>query len=118
MPESSYIGSELEIFKHAVNWKLYYGSLIKPFLGARVLEVGAGIGATTEVLISDEQTSWVCLEPDGSLVEEIVKKIESGRLPSKCEARIGDISFLEETEAFDSIVYIDVLEHIENDRDE
>ena len=116
MPDSSYIGSELEIFKHAVKWKNYYGSLIKPYLGKDVLEVGAGIGATTEVLSSNEHTRWVCLEPDGLLVEEIVKKIKNGILPPICEPRVGDISCLGENEVFDSVLYIDVLEHIEDDR--
>ena len=118
MPDSSYIGSELEIFKYAVNWKKYYGGLMRPFLGAEVLEVGAGIGATTEVLISDKQKSWVCLEPDSSLVEEIVKKISDGKLPPICDARVGDISCLKPDEVFDSVIYVDVLEHVENDREE
>src|SRR5436190_20183959 len=118
MPDSSYIGSELEIFKHVVKWKNYYGSLIKPYLGNEVLEVGAGIGATTEVLSSNEQTRWVCLEPDGLLAEEIVKKIENGILPPICEPRVGDISCLGEDEVFDSVLYIDVIEHIEDDKAE
>jgi hypothetical protein len=37
-----YIGDELELFRHAQNWKKYYGEMIKPFFGAKVLEVGAG----------------------------------------------------------------------------
>jgi SAM-dependent methyltransferase len=118
MPEGNYIGSELEIFKHAVNWKRYYGSLIRPFLGKKVLEVGAGIGATTEVLVSGEQTRWVCLEPDSVLVDEIIKKVDDGRLPPICEPRVGDISCLGADDQFDSVIYIDVLEHIEKDAEE
>jgi SAM-dependent methyltransferase len=118
MPDPSYIGSELEIFKHAVNWKRYYGGFIKPFLGQEVLEVGAGIGSTTEVLLTDEQTRWVCLEPDSKLAAEIVEKVNDGKLPPICEPRVGDISCLGETELFDSVLYIDVLEHIEDDKSE
>ncbi len=118
MPESAYIGSELEIFQHAVNWKRYYGKLIRPYLGTEVLEVGAGIGATTEVLISPEHTRWICLEPDSSLVAEIVKKKANRSLPPICEARVGDISCLADDDLFDSVTYIDVLEHIEDDRAE
>ena len=118
MPEGPYIGSELEIFQHAVNWKRYYSEMIRPFLGAEVLEVGAGIGATTEVLLTPEQTRWVCLEPDSSLVGEIVKKVSNGSLPPICEPRVGDISCLATGELFDSVIYIDVLEHIEDDKAE
>jgi len=116
MPDSSYMGSELEIFKHAVNWKKYYGSLIKPCLGKEVLEVGAGIGATTEMLLTADQTRWVCLEPDSLLADEIVKKTESGILPPICVPQVGDISRLGEDAVFDSVLYIDVLEHIEDDK--
>ncbi len=118
MSDSEYIGSELEIFQHAMNWKRYYGSFIKPYLGEEVLEVGAGIGATAEILISETQKHWVCLEPDASLTKEIENKIVTGRLPDSCEARIGDVTSLIPGEKFDSVIYIDVLEHIEDDSGE
>lgn len=118
MSDLEYIGSELEIFQHAVNWKRYYGGIIKPYLGAEVLEVGAGIGSTTEVLISEEQERWVCLEPDGVLVDQINTKIVDGRLPSFCEATVGTLNDLDASSVFDSVIYIDVLEHIEDDAGE
>ena len=45
-----YIGSELELFREAQNWKDYYYRMIRCHLGAEILEVGAGIGSTTKVL--------------------------------------------------------------------
>jgi hypothetical protein len=87
-------------------------------LGNYVLVVGAVMGATTEILIGPEQTRWVCLEPDSSLVDEIIKKKFEQRLPPICEPRVGDVSSLGEAELFDSVLYIDVLEHIEDDRTE
>jgi protein-L-isoaspartate O-methyltransferase len=42
---NSYIGSELELFAAATNWKAYFASVLAPFIGARVLEIGAGIGS-------------------------------------------------------------------------
>lgn len=116
--EFEYIGSELEIFRHAKNWKDYYGSLIRPFFGRDVLEVGAGIGATTESLCSGTENRWVCLEPDAQMTREIEEKIKSGALPANCEAIAQTLSELDEREKFDSILYIDVLEHIEDDRGE
>ena len=48
MPESfAYSGSELELFADALNWKRYFAAGLRPYLGSRVLEVGAGIGGTT-----------------------------------------------------------------------
>jgi hypothetical protein len=44
--------------------------------------------------------------------------IASHKLPSSCEVKIGSVSDLEPEETFDTIIYIDVLEHIANDREE
>ncbi|HEX8289448.1 MAG TPA: methyltransferase [Pyrinomonadaceae bacterium] len=114
----SYIGDELEIFRHAINWKDYYGRQIRPFFGKEVLEVGAGIGATTESLCNGEQSRWVCLEPDAKMSSEITAKIEKKELPECCEVISSTLADLDESEKFDSIIYIDVLEHIENDKAE
>jgi 2-polyprenyl-3-methyl-5-hydroxy-6-metoxy-1,4-benzoquinol methylase len=113
----TYIGSELEIFQHAKNWKAYYGGIIRPYLGERVLEVGAGIGATTAALIGDAQTRWVCLEPDAVLTRGIERRKLWGELPETCEIKIGTTADVV-GEKFDSILYLDVLEHIEDDRAE
>ncbi|HLO15975.1 MAG TPA: hypothetical protein VK206_14175, partial [Anaerolineales bacterium] len=56
-----YIGQELTIFAHAINWKKYYTAIIKPYFGKRVLEVGAGMGATTAIMCDGTQVEWVCL---------------------------------------------------------
>lgn len=112
------MGSELEIFRHASNWKNYYGRLIRPFFGSEVLEVGAGIGATTESLCSGREKSWICLEPDLQMAEGIRQKISSGELPQNCRVVAQTLSELGKDEKFDSILYIDVLEHIEDDAGE
>jgi len=118
MPDQSYIGQELEIFARAVNWKRYFSDHIRPFIGSKVLEVGAGIGATTEILAPQECSEWVCLEPDSHLLSVIEGKIQQGTLPNFCRPVQGTLHQLPVSEKFDTILYIDVLEHIENDYDE
>jgi len=116
MKHNSYIGEELGLFAEAKNWKKYYSSLISPFLGKRVLEVGAGIGATTEILSQEgKHDEWVCLEPDKALATEITRKISTGDLPEFCSFSEGYLTDLKSETKFSSILYIDVLEHIEND---
>ena len=66
-----YIGSELDLFMHAVNWKSYWSSLIGLVLKGKVLEVGAGKGTNTEMLFSKDYSTWVCLEPDPHLAEQL-----------------------------------------------
>jgi SAM-dependent methyltransferase len=118
MQDYSYIGSELELFSQADNWKNYYGNFIEKYLQGRVLEVGAGIGATTEFLCKGHQKQWLCLEPDPILTEKIDLKISVGRLPPCCQSRVGTSADLEPKNLFDTIIYMDVLEHIKDDRSE
>lgn len=118
MSNLSYQGSELELFEKAKNWKAYYQSLIKEYLGPEVLEVGAGIGSTTRALCSPKQSRWLCLEPDLALGERLKSLISNHELPSACQVRVGLVTDLKTEEMFDTIIYIDVLEHIKNDREE
>jgi SAM-dependent methyltransferase len=118
MSDLSYKGSELELFEKAENWKAYYQDLIRDYLGQEVLEVGAGIGATTRALCGEKQSRWLCLEPDPAMGERIRTLINNHELPSTCEVRVGLVTDLQPQENFDTIIYIDVLEHIENDRAE
>ena len=113
-----YAGNELALFAKALQWKAYYRQFIAPFLGERVLEVGAGLGATTSALCDDSQHDWLCLEPDKNLVAEINKKIQNKELPTCCRSQVGTISSLRMDQLFDSIIYIDVLEHIADDKRE
>ena len=112
--DKKYIGSELELFKHVHNWKKYFGKLIKPYLTGRVLEVGAGIGSTTQIICDGNQEKWICLEPDVNLSKQIKTKILKNQLPKCCVVINGTINDIK-NDIFDAILYIDVLEHIEND---
>lgn len=113
---SKYIGEELHVFENAKNWKKYFSSFLKPFIKEKTLEVGAGIGGTTPFLNNGQQSSWLCMEPDAELLKQIEHKIQLGSLPHNCKCTGGTISNLNET--FDTIIYIDVIEHIEDDKKE
>ena len=118
MPPFSYIGSELSIFSRATNWKAYYRRLIRDYIGAEALEVGAGLGATTMTLCQGARSRWICLEPDPELAGKTKDLIKNGQLPSYCEVAVGTIRDLDPAETFDSVLYIDVLEHIRDDQEE
>jgi SAM-dependent methyltransferase len=118
MTTAVYVGSELELFSQANHWKAYLHKKIAPYLGADVLEVGAGMGAFTRDAVGPRSRRWLCLEPDPALHAHIARGIAVGELPDICEARPGGLEALREGEAFDSVLYVDVLEHIEDDRGE
>lgn len=117
--EFKYEGGELELFKHAVHWKQYFTARLRPLIRKRVIEVGAGIGATTTVLCDGHQEQWLCVEPDGLFAAALERSSKRGELPACCSVRCGTIdSAVPNGEFFDTVLYIDVLEHIEFDREE
>jgi SAM-dependent methyltransferase len=113
-----YVGTELERFAAAANWKSYFGALLRPFCGHRVLEIGAGIGSNVPYLWSDRVCEWTCLEPDPVLAGRIKERVAGGALPASCRVEIGTIARIEPAACFDSILYLDVIEHIVEDRAE
>lgn len=115
MTEISYVGSELELFAKALNWKAYWASHIRPYIGKRVLDVGAGIGTNLDQLWSDG-AQWTCLEPDPNLVSDL--RLKADALGESVTVITGTLQDLSEEPEFDTIIYIDVLEHIEHDRAE
>jgi len=116
--EAYYSGADLEVFRHAKNWKGYLKKQIAPYFGTRVLEVGAGIGGTTTELFADGTDLWVCLEPDAALAKRLEDRQSDGSLPAACEVRQGRLGEIALDMEFDTVLYIDVLEHIEDDRRE
>ena len=117
MSDFKYVGSELELFADVLNWKAYWSGQIRPFLRGDILEVGAGIGSNTRLLDPGFSGRWVCLEPDPELVGQLVKNLEETNPRRPYETVCGTVESLA-GQQFDTIIYIDVLEHIDNDRDE
>lgn len=113
--EYKYPGEELRLFETATNWKNYFASHISSYLTGKVLEVGAGIGGTTLLLNKGKADTWLLLEPDETMQLILQQKIKDKLLPSNCKAVQGALDSLDKNERFDCIIYIDVLEHIEND---
>jgi SAM-dependent methyltransferase len=111
-----YPGKELDVFAEAQNWKRYFADLLRPFVIGRVLEVGAGIGATTKALFHSGVTSWTCLEPDPNLAGRLRETVDA--LSPKPSVIVGTIDEASGVGPFDTILYIDVLEHIEDDAEE
>lgn len=111
-----YLGQELALFGKAVHWKSYLYDCIKPYLFGIVLEVGAGIGETTKALTRDVHERWVCLEPDMNYIALLEDKIERGYLPTYCEPLLGKMSDLPQKKHYSTILYLDVMEHIKDDK--
>jgi SAM-dependent methyltransferase len=94
------------------NYLRWIADLCKPHLGDTVLEVGAGIGSITQEFAQGRSV----LATDIS--DACISALER-RFASNPEVRIAkvDLRELETQERFDSVVMINVLEHIRDDAD-
>jgi SAM-dependent methyltransferase len=105
-----YSGGELPLMAQAVRWKRYLADLVRPYLGASVLEVGAGIGNNIPYLFTARVSRWTALEPDVAQAAQITD--------ARVRVVVGALEALEATEKFDTILYLDVLEHVADDNQE
>lgn len=111
-----YPGDELVLFQHAKHWKKYFSRQVRPYIKGTVLEVGAGIGSTTLLLNDGSAKQWLMLEPDEQMYLALKEKIGANLFPGNCRLQSGTIDGA--STMFDTIIYIDVLEHIEDDAEE
>ncbi|XXK27668.1 class I SAM-dependent methyltransferase [Arenicellales bacterium nBUS_45] len=107
-PEMS-VAYELDLFARAQNWKTYWAKSIAKYLRGSVAEVGAGIGSNARFLLNQHVEKLMLIEPG----EELFSQLSAREYPeyiSKLNGTLRDSQC-----DFDTIVYIDVLEHINND---
>lgn len=118
MVELAYEGGELALFAAAKNWKRYLADVLEPYLRGHVLEVGAGIGATTRALTQASGVrEWTAIEPDRELLAQLTEGANELTRARGFTVRAlsGTLLDLPSRPEFDTILYIDVLEHIEDD---
>ena len=108
----NYPGKELELFDKAIFWRTYLYFFIKKFIGKKILEVGAGVGSFTKIYFKDNLDITLS-ELDNSNYQTLKKKFNSLK-NVKVESKL--INQFNET--FDTILYLSVLEHIEDDKKE
>ena len=113
--EEGYPSTELPTFDDAPN---YYAAILKyfaPYLGGHVVEVGAGIGTFSQCLLSLPQiTTLTLVEPAKNLFPTLRKKLSGN---SKVRFVNGNLQSVASSLSCDSVVLINVLEHVENDEE-
>lgn len=107
--DSSYC---LETLSESVRYYQWIYGLMRPYLGARVVELGAGIGNLTTLLLSDKR-AVVAIDTDERLIARHRQRVsEPKRLLTECvplQQLAQRPSFHGQ---FDSVVSANVLEHV------
>jgi SAM-dependent methyltransferase len=91
---------------------------LRPYLVGTVMEVGAGKGSFTLALRACAEGPWWCLEPDADLARQIVDKDRQGAFPGGVHVVFGTEADVAPDVRVDAVLYLDVLEHIADDRAE
>ena len=116
-----YVGKDLEAMSFAESYHRWILDLMRPYLGRNVVEVGAGTGSFSELLLTAHPDSLTMVEPS-EMFSELQTNISSRTEARQVRFHQNIFSNVADEIALagppDSIIYINVLEHIENDLDE
>ena len=114
-----YVGKDLEAMSFAVNYHKWILEEFRPFLGKKLVEVGAGTGSFSEMLIAENPQNLALIEPSEmfEFLEQNISQIETSADVNYYNSIFSETAdVLDETP--DTIIYVNVLEHIEDDRRE
>ena len=84
----------------------------RPYLGARVLDAGAGVGTFVD-LAAETGAEVVALEPEAAFADELRRKYRGSDRVTVVQAEAESLP--EDVRGFDSILCFNVLEHINDD---
>ena len=76
------------------------------------------MGSNTKLLMKKFNVDWTCLEPDKDLAQKIFDHFNQKYFMNKPNIIVGRLRDIDPEMTFDTIFYIDVLEHVEDDRGE
>ena len=115
--QKRYAADDLETMSEAVRYQRHIFGLVRPHLGLRVLEVGCGIGTMTrQILGTNPALQLVCIEPNANCARLAREELHG---EPRVAIRMCHLEECEQTELqqqrFDTIVCVNVLEHIEDD---
>jgi SAM-dependent methyltransferase len=110
---------ELERLATAERFFGWIADEIAPHLGRSVLEVGAGIGTVSTALLARRPDCDVtALEPATGLFEDLVARTAGEPRLTPRQQTTADLLAGDAPPRFDSVVYVNVLEHILDDAGE
>ena len=113
--QHQYAADDLETMREARRYQDHVFELLRPHIGASVLEVGCGIG-TSSLRFAELADRLVCIEPNLNCASRAHAALDGH---PKISLRICHLEECDREELvqqrFDTIVCVNVLEHIEDD---
>jgi SAM-dependent methyltransferase len=117
----TYPGRDLEAMDFAENYHEWIWEMFGPFAGRDVVEVGAGSGSFSKLILRSSPASLSLIEPSG-MFGSLERTLAAVRTDTKL--RLFDSTFAEAAAKIaeegppDTIIYVNVLEHVEHDEEE
>lgn len=115
MPQSKvpqYFGKDLEAMSFAKNYHKWILAEFCPYLGSSVAEVGAGVGSFSTLVLETKISSLVAFEPSQNMYPLLQEALSKDKRAKAINGFFGRENI---GKRFDSILYVNVLEHIEDD---
>ncbi len=116
MSKRTYFGKDLEAMSFAKNYHQWIIDELTLYLGDNVAEVGAGTGNFSEYLLNAKVKTLAAFEPSTNMFEVLQDKY-SKNIKVDAINDFFETQSMNHIESFDSVCYINVLEHIEDDRE-
>ena len=111
MSKKDYNGWELKFFDNSKNFRLYQQQLINKYLLGHLAEVGPGNGTNLSYYI-DKPNKIDLFEPSKKHYDNLKKTFSKNHKIKVFNRSFGG------KKKYDTIVYLDVLEHIKKDKEE
>lgn len=102
----------------APNYAKWIYEFIYPYIGNTILEVGAGCGTISTILLSKTNCQLVALEPSKKMFDILLNTIKDYLDNNRVNAIHGSLREASNKlrgKVFDTVIYINVLEHIDRD---
>jgi ubiquinone/menaquinone biosynthesis C-methylase UbiE len=116
--DNVYIGTDLEAMSFAKNYGKWIIELFNAYIGEKVAEVGAGTGNLTQLLSEKKIISELtAFEPSSKMYNHLIQNLNNNKKASLINSTFSGAPEIQ-TNMYDSIFYINVLEHIEDDEAE
>lgn len=114
-----YVGKDLEAMSFAVNYHKWILEEFRPFLGKNFVEVGAGTGSFSEMLLDEKPENLALVEPSEMFLflEQNISQIETSVTVNYYNSIFSETADKLNAKP-DTIIYVNVLEHIEDDAGE